>query len=99
MIWSDMYLPVKARLTVELAHWYVGQGKHEEARHLFGEGLRIVAEIGQKEGERACWRGLGVVFLSLAEHQKAVKCLNKALAISKETRDRKQELIDSQILE
>lgn len=95
---DDMYLPEKARVTVKLAHWYVGQGKHEEARHLFGDALRIVTKTGQKEGERACWRGLGVVFHSLGEYQKAVKCLNKALAISKETRDRKQESINFTML-
>ena len=53
--------------------------------------LVITTEIGDREGEGACYTNLSNVFQSLGEYDKTKEYLQKALVITTEIGDRKGE--------
>ena len=50
--------------------------------------LAIQKEIGDRNGEAACYTNLGIVYQSVGEYEKAMEHLQKSLAIQKEIGDR-----------
>ena len=80
--------PKEAILIFEQGNFYKSQHKYQTAKECFMKALSIMIEIGDKEGEAACYGNLGCVFRSLSEHLKAEEYHQKALQIQKEIGDK-----------
>ena len=63
-------------------------GEYVKAEEYLQNAIQIKREIGDKDGEAACYGNLGKVFQSLSEYVKAEEYLQKALQIHKEIGDK-----------
>ena len=61
----------------------------DKAKEYLHKALVITTEIGDRNGEGACYANLSKVFQSLGEYGKAREYLHKALVITTEIGDRK----------
>ena len=66
-------------------------GKYDKAKEYLHKALVITTEIGDRNGEGACYANLGNVFQSLGEYERAKEYLHKALVIITEIGDRNAE--------
>ena len=63
---------------------YHSRGEYAKAEEYLNNAHAIQRELGNKEGEAACYGNLGSVSQSLGEYGKAEEYQRKALAIGKE---------------
>ena len=75
-------------LRLQLAGINHRQRRFLEAARLFENAIKILKEINDKVGEARGNAGLGLVFLSLCEYQRAKEHYEKALAINMEIGDK-----------
>ena len=70
---------------------YQSVGEYEKAKEHIKKSLSIHKEIGDRNGEAACYGSLGTVYGSVGEYEKAREHIVKSLAVLKEIGDRKGE--------
>ena len=70
---------------------YESVGEYNKAREHLEKSLAIKKEIGDRNGEAACYVKLGAAYRSVGEYNKAREHLKKSLAIKKEIGDRSGE--------
>ena len=79
------------KVTYKLANLYHLQSKYEEAKSLYEKALTIMIEIGDRQGQSACYANLGTAYQSLGEYGKAETYQKNALVITKEIGDKRGE--------
>ena len=82
---------LEGKVTLQLAKFYYDQSKYKEAKDLYQKALGIIIEIGDRNGQAACYGNLGTVYQSLGQCGKAEEYQKKALVIRKEIGDREGE--------
>ena len=82
---------LEGKVTLQLAKFYHDQSKYKEAKELYQKALGIIIEIGDRNGQAACYGNLGTVYQSLSQNSKAEEYQKKALVIRKEIGDREGE--------
>ena len=82
---------LEGKVTLQFGKFYYDQDKHKEAKEIYMKALGIMTEIGDREGEAACFQKLGTVMICLGDHRKAEEYQKKALVIRQEIGDRKGE--------
>ena len=83
--------PEEIQVTCKMAKFYYLQSKYKEAKMLYKEALRIMKEIGNRQGQSACYVNLGTVYQYLGEYGKAKTYQENALVIRKEIGDKQGE--------
>ena len=81
----------KLPVTRTLEMVYQSVGEYEKARQHLDEITSDQKEIGDRNGEAACYTNLGNVYQSVGEYEKAKQHLEKSLLIKKEIGDRNGE--------
>ena len=80
--WDELRARARERrVTYQLAFLYECQGKYREAKELYNKAHSIAIDIGDEQGEAACYGSLGKVFQSLGQFGKAEEYQKKALEI------------------
>ena len=82
---------LEGKVTLQLAKFYYDQSKYKEAKDLYQKALGIIIQIGDRNGQAACYGNLGTVYQSLGQYGKAEEYQKKALVIKKEIGDREGE--------
>ena len=81
----------EGQVTNKLAELYKLQSKYKEAKGLDEKTLSIMIEIGDRQGQSACYGNLGSVFQSLGEYEKTETYYKTALVITNEIGDKRGE--------
>jgi len=74
-----------------LTKLYKDQFNYKEATEFYLKALKIMVEVGNREGEGVSYGNLAGVFQSLGKYGKAEEYHHKSLAIMKEIGDRQGE--------
>ena len=81
----------EGQVTYKLGTVYYSLGEYGKAKTYQENALVITKEIGDKQGEAACYGNLGTVYQSLGEYGKAKTYLENALVVTKELGDKRAE--------